>query len=241
MIKIEKLSLSFENKTLFDNTSIVIPNDKFTIITGCNGTGKTTVFKLITGKMKIPEVEIYNDFKKVFFLPQKINYPEGISLYEYVISCFYSNSFKWFISEKEKQKTMEVLELLELSDKQNVLAENLSSGELQKANIAMALLSDADCLLLDEPTSNMDLINQVKVLKILQKLVRTKNVACTVIMHDLNQAANYGDLFVGIGRDKKILQCGKENFFSPQNLNKIFGINFSVVKNNETFNIQVIN
>mgnify|MGYP003295534622 CR=1 FL=1 len=175
-----------------------------TYICGENGTGKTTLFKIITGNLKIDGIKITNTFKKVFFLPQRIKYPENLTLLEYVTSYFFGNSLKWYISEEEKQKTEDVLNLLELTDRQNIPLEKLSSGELQKANIAIALLSDADCLLLDEPTSNIDLINQIKVLNILKKLQNNKITCCTII-HDLNLASAYGDYYAGITKNHKII------------------------------------
>ena len=240
MIKIENLSLNFENKQLFENTDFVIPDGKFTFFTGANGTGKTTLFKIITGNLKIEGLKIINTFKKVFFLPQRIKYPENLTLSEYVTSYFFGNSLKWYISKEEKQKTEDILNLLELTDRQNIPLEKLSSGELQKANIAIALLSDADCLLLDEPTSNMDLINQIKVLDILKKLKNNK-ITCTVIIHDLNLASAYGDYFAGITKNHKIVQSEKDEFFTEENLKNLFGIDFKVVKNEKSYNIQINN
>ncbi|MBQ2644805.1 ABC transporter ATP-binding protein, partial [bacterium] len=188
----------------------------------------------------IKNINIYNDFKKIFLLPQKITYPTGLTLYEYVTSFFYSNSLKWFITEEEKQQTEKVLEILELSDRKNILIDNLSSGELQKANIATALLSKSDCLFLDEPTSNMDLINQIKILEILKKL-KNEDITCVMIIHDLNAAAMYGDYFIGINKDKKIISLEKSEFFTEKNLEDIFGIKIKVVKNNDNVTVQFLN
>ena len=221
------------------NVSLEIPNNKLTILTGCNGTGKTSLFKIIMGDIKPVNFDFHSTFKKIFFLPQKIKYPEGLTLFEYVTSFYYSNSFKWFISEEEKIKTLEILDLLELTSCKDVLIENLSSGELQKANIAMALISNADLLLLDEPTSNMDLVNQIKVLDILKKLVLNNGISCALILHDLNLAAKYGENFIGINQDKSLIQTDKNQFFNEKILKNIYNINFRVEKDNENYNIQI--
>lgn len=240
MIKIENLSLNFENRKIFNQQNLSVEDNKLTVIVGPNGAGKTTLLKIISGAIKVKTATIENTAKELFFLPQKIRYPEGITLYEYILSSFYKNSLKWYISAEEKEKTEKILEKLELSDRKNVIIDNLSSGELQKANLAMAMVSDADCILLDEPVSNLDLINQIKILDIIKNLSR-KNTTCLIIMHDLNLSAKYGDYFFGINKNCEFIQGNKETFFTPENLNKIYGLNFEVTKNEEKYNIQVNN
>lgn len=240
MIKVKNLSLSFENKKLYDNAEFDIPDNKLTVITGTNGVGKTTLLKIMSGAMKVPNVSIENTFKEIFFLPQNIRYPEGITLFEYITSSFFKNSFKWFLSEEEKHKAEQVIEELELTDRKDVLIEKLSSGELQKANIAMALASDADCLFLDEPTSNLDLINQIKILNIIKNLTK-RGITVVIIMHDLNMSASYGDYFIGFNNKNEIVKAEKDEFFKEENLEKIFGIKFKVVKNDKDFHIQIFN
>ena len=125
---------------------------------------------------------------------------------------------------------------MELSDKKNVLIDNLSSGELQKANIALGIVSDADVILLDEPTANMDLVNGIKVLEFIKKLTQ-KGISVVVIMHDINLCMSYGDLFLGFTKNHKIISGEKEKFFTAENLKEIFGIDFKVVKDS----VQVFN
>ncbi|MGN0004381.1 MAG: ABC transporter ATP-binding protein [Candidatus Gastranaerophilaceae bacterium] len=240
MIKVENLSLSFEDKKLFENISIEIPNNLFTVIIGSNGTGKTTLLKIMAGFDFFDDVVVKNDFKKIFFLPQRLKYPENITLFDYISSYFFKNRFKWFLSEDEKKQVNSVLEELELLDRKNVFVEKLSSGELQKANIGMALISGADCLMLDEPTSNMDLVNQIKILNLVKNLTK-RGITIVMVLHDLNLAANFGDFFVGTNPQKKLVCLNKDAFFDEKNLENIFGINFKVIKNDEKINVQISN
>lgn len=221
MIKVENLSLNFNGRDIFKKVNLEIQKNKLTFLIGVNGSGKTTLFKIIAGNLKVKDLVIKNEFKKTFFLPQNISYPKGLTLYEYVSSIFYADSFKWFLSHNDKEKIENILELLELQDKKNILIEKLSAGELQKSNIAIALLSKADCLLLDEPVSNMDLINQKKVLNILKKL-KENNITCVITIHDLNAAKIYGDCFLGIDCFQNIISLEKEKFFTKENLESIF-------------------
>lgn len=239
MIKINDLSYSVENLTIFDSANFEIPSGKLSVIIGTNGVGKTTMLKLISGIIKPKSGNIISDCKELFYLPQKIKYPQGITLAEYIESYFYKNNWKWFLSEKEKTKIDEALSLLELTDKKNVLIDNLSSGELQKANIALGIISNADTILLDEPTANMDLVNRVKVLDFIKKLT-SKGISIVVILHDINLCVNYGDWFIGFGKNHKIIAGEKNKFFTQENLKEIFGIDFKVIKDNENIHIQII-
>ena len=240
MINIKDLSLKIDNIQMFNNININFPKEKLSILMGLNGAGKTTLLKIIAGIIKQNNGTIEKNCNELFYLPQRIKYPQGITLQEYIESSFYKQNWKWFLSNEEKNKISEILELLELTDKKETLIDNLSSGELQKANIALGLVSNADVLLLDEPTSNMDLINQIKILDIIKKLT-TKGITIIIILHDLNLAVKYGDYFVGMKKQGSIISANKQDFVKEEILKEIFGINFKVINNEEDFHIQISN
>ena len=240
MIKIENLSLTIDNLKLYENANICIPKNKITVLVGPNGVGKTTLLKVIAGIIKPQTGTVKTDSKNLFYLPQRIKYPQGINLQEYVESSFFKNTWKWTLSQEEKNKINEILKLLDLEDKKETLIDNLSSGELQKANIALGLVSGADILLLDEPTSNMDLVNQIKVLDIIKKLTQN-GITCLLVLHDINLSSSYGDYFIGLTKSGKIIQSERNMFFTEEVLNEIFGIKFRVINSDEYFHIQIFN
>lgn len=239
MIKIENLNLNFDETIIFKDATIEIPDNKITMIVGPNGTGKTTLLKVITKEIK-SNCKIENTFKKVFYLPQKLYYPKGITTFDYLSSIFFKNNWKWFLDRDDKKRILKVLEKIELSNRRNVKIENLSAGEIQKANIGLGLLSDADLFLLDEPTSNMDLINQIKTLDIIKKLTNS-GITSVIIMHDLNLSSSYGDYFIGISPQNKVIQAQQKDFFTTEILNEIYNISFKVVNNEEKFYVQIFN
>lgn len=238
MIKIKNLSLKFDKKILFENANFEIPENKITMVVGPNGTGKTTLLKVITGLIKTG-AEIENSFKNIFYFPQRLYVPQNLTAFDYLSTQFYKNNWKWFLNKSEKDKIFDVLEKLELADKANTFVDKLSSGEMQKINIALGLLSEADLFLLDEPTSNMDLVNRIKILDMIKKLSK-ENITSVIVMHDLNLSAGYGDYFIGIGYNK-IFSSDKNKFFKTEILNDIYDIHFKVVNNEEDFYIQVFN
>ena len=238
MISVKNLTLNFGEKILYKNFDFVAKSGELTIITGLNGTGKTTLLKIISGEMKVDGIDVASDCKKIFFLPQKISYPVNITLFEYVLSVFYSNSFKWFTTNGEKKKVDEILDKLGIIDRKDISLEKLSSGELQLANLAVAIISGAECLLLDEPTSNLDLKNQVLICSILKNLAKN-GMTCVMITHDLSLASEYGDYFVGIS-SHTVIQGEKSQFFTKENLKLVFGLNFNVGYENEKIYIKII-
>ena len=208
------------------------------MLLGPNGAGKSTLFKIITGEIRT-NCKIENSSKNIFYLPQNPYFPKGISAFDYLSSVFYKNNLKWYLNQTEKEEILNILEMISLSDKKDIHIENLSGGELQKVNIGLGLLSKADLFLLDEPASNMDLINQIKILKMLKKLT-SENITSIMIMHDLNLAAKYGDSFVGIDKNCKFIQKDKNEFFEKDNLKQIFGIDFKIIKDGENIHVQVV-
>lgn len=154
-------------------------------------------------------------------------------------SVFFKNTWKWFLSNEEKQQILNVLKLLEIFDKQHINIENLSGGELQKANIALGLLSGADCFLLDEPSSNMDLINSVKVLKTLKKLTK-EGITSVIIMHDLALALKYCDNFLCITNKHKIVQKNQTEIYDTEILKNIFNMNFEIIDKGNSKYVEIL-
>lgn len=239
MIEIKNLNLNFNETVIFKNAQINIPKNQITMIVGANGTGKTTLLRIITKEIKA-NCEIKNNAKKVFYLPQKLQYPKGITTFDYISSVYFKNNLKWFLNKKDKEQVDEIIEKIELTNRRNVDIEHLSSGEIQKANIGLGLLSGADLFLLDEPTSNMDLVNQIKILDMIKNLSNS-GITSAIIMHDLNLSSSYGDYFIGMGANNKIIKAKRNDFFTPEILNEVYNINFKVVNNEEKFYIQIFN
>jgi iron complex transport system ATP-binding protein len=233
VISVKDYQKSFNNKILFTNLNFDIPENKLTIILGLNGSGKTTLLKELANPSS-PQIK--NNYKKTFFLPQKFSYPKEITLFEYLITPYYSNALKWYITKEEEDFVTKILKELNLEQKRDIQISRLSSGELQIANIALSIISGADCLLLDEPVANLDIINQIKILDFLKRLTEI-NKTCIITIHDLSLAARYGDYFIGLSLKENIIGA-KDIFFEENNLNKIFGIKFKVEREDEEYIIQ---
>lgn len=194
------------------------------------------MFKIITEDIKT-DFKIHKDFSKIFYLPQNPYYPKGISVFDYLSSIFFSDNLKWFLSKDEKDKIEKVLSKLELLDKKDICVQNLSGGEIQKLNIGLGLLSGADLFLLDEPASNMDFINQIKILKMLKEFTN-KGITSVIVMHDINLALKYGDVFFGITLEHKIIRQDDIGFFNNAILKSVFDMNFEIIESNGNIYVQ---
>lgn len=134
---------------------------------------------------------------------------------------------KWDATEKDLAIVREVLAVLGLEEFSLRYLDELSGGELQKVIIARALAQEPRVLLLDEPTSNLDLKNQYEVLKIVKKAARERSVAVVVVMHDLNLALRFADRFLLL-KDGVIYACGGREVITPENIAGVYGIPVAV-------------
>ena len=243
MIEIKNLCFNYEQTPFFINQDFALKESGLNVIVGPNGSGKTTLLKLLAGIYHPQTAEgLYYTGKNIFYLPQKISYPRGLNTKDYISSIFYRDAaLKWFLSKNEKEQLDKILEETDLKSKESLSVDKLSAGELQKTNIAMGLLSGAEIFFLDEPTSNMDLNNQIKTMDMLKKLTIENNATCIVILHDLNLASLYGDYYIGINSNHEIISAEKSTFFKKEIMTNIFNIDFEIIKREDKLYVQIGN
>lgn len=203
-LKIENIVCGYPSKFMLDNISFEIQKNSFTGIIGPNGSGKTTLFKSITGELTLESGNIYfqgknlNKFsskekaQKFAIVTQKIEIPE-ITVEEYVLMGRfpYKKPFQFLETDEDyrlAEKYMKMTGVYKYKDKQ---FSELSGGEQQLISIAKALTQEPEILLLDEPTSHLDIAHQVRILNLLQRLNTEYNLTVIMIIHDLNLAGEY--------------------------------------------------
>ncbi len=183
-----------------------VPKGSFTGIIGPNGSGKTTLFKGITSVLPTlvgQAVLVEQDLKSmplktraqhIAIVTQTVD-AESISVEEYVLMgrLPYYSRFQFFDTVKDVEiahKYMELTDVLQYKDK---LMTELSGGEQQRAAIARALTQEPELLLLDEPTSHLDITHQVRILNLIQRLNEEMGLTVMMVVHDLNLASEYCD------------------------------------------------
>jgi len=131
---------------------------------------------------------------------------------------------KWEVSKKDLEITGNILRLMNLEEHALRYTKELSGGELQKVVIARALVQEPQILLLDEPTNNLDLKNQMAVMKIIRDISKSQNISSIVVMHDLNLTLRFSDKFIML-KDGMIYSKGNSDVINSKNILEVYDVN----------------
>ncbi len=242
LIRAENLSLSYETSTrIIQDLHLSINAGTITALVGPNGCGKSTLLRGISRLLKPLEGGVYLDgqdihrmkakelAKKLGILPQSPVAPEGLTVHELVSQGRYPHQ-KWFQqwSAADEQIVSEAIEITNLTLFANRPVDTLSGGQRQRAWIAMALAQQSDVLLLDEPTTYLDLAYQIDVLDLLSEL-NERGSTIIMVLHDLNQAARYADTMVALRGGQIITQGAPQSVMTPEMIRQVFGLHAEVI------------
>ncbi|MBU3099244.1 MULTISPECIES: ABC transporter ATP-binding protein [Clostridium] len=241
-IKTENLSISYGDSDIVKDLNLNIPKGKITTIIGSNGCGKSTILRTIARILKPKNGIIYingNDIqglsskaiaKKMAVLPQSPEAPNGLTVGELVAyGRFPHQSGFGKLMTKDKEKIDWALKIINMEEFKDRPIESLSGGQRQRVWIAMTLAQETEILLLDEPTTYLDLAHQLEILQLLDDLNKLHGQTIVMVIHDLNNAARFADYMVGI-KDGDIVCSGTpREIMTKANLRKIFNIDAIVV------------
>lgn len=215
--------------------SINIPQGSFAGIIGPNGSGKTTLFKAITGTLSIRSGKILLGDKNLELLSPRLRaqniaivsqFTEGgeMSVADYVMMgrIPYQSRFSFFESEDDfmiARKYMKLTDTLQFKDR---LMSELSGGEQQLAAIARALTQQPELLLLDEPTSHLDITHQIHILNLLQQLNQEMGLSVLMVIHDLNLASEYCDQLILVNQGKIHIQGTPQEVLTFQTIEEVY-------------------
>lgn len=237
------LSVGYEGKIIIPSMAVKIPRGKITTIIGPNGCGKSTLLKTLariiphktgtiylngTDMKSMPTIQIA---RKMALLPQGPQAPSGLMVEDLVSYGRYPyQKGLGRLSTQDHQiieKAMEETHTLELKERS---VDQLSGGQRQRVWIAMALAQDTPLILLDEPTTYLDMAHQLEILELLQSLNRQENKTIALVIHDLNLAARFSDWMIAM-RDGKVLYEGSpETVMTPEVLRDVFSLDALVEK-----------
>lgn len=221
ILQTENLTLSYGDTIIVKNLDLLIPKGEITVFIGGNGCGKSTLLRSIARLLKpaggsvlldgesIAKLPTKEVARKLAILPQAPDSPEGLSVLQLVKQGRYpyQNWLKQWTIEDEKQVTDALIStsLLDLKDK---AIDELSGGQRQRAWIAMTLAQNTDIILLDEPTTYLDITHQIEILDLLYDLNEKEKRTIVMVLHDLNLACRYAHNLVAI-RNQQIVAQGK--------------------------------
>lgn len=202
IIQIKNLHFYYDQKKVFDQLNLVVNQGDFICLIGANGTGKSTLVKLLLGQLKTPygtlslwnkSLDSFKDWHKVGYISQKaVAYSLGFpaTVREIIAAHVYAQVFLGMKKAALEKKINESLKIVGLDNNENELLGNLSGGQQQKVFLARTLVNNPQLLILDEPMSGIDSPSQKELLSLLFHL--NKNLGITIIMvtHDLSFLSN---------------------------------------------------
>jgi iron complex transport system ATP-binding protein len=177
---------------------------------------------------KIKEKDIA---KEVAFLPQGPVCPSGLTVRELVAyGRFPHQKLIGGLNSHDKEIIDWAINETGLSDFKDREVENLSGGQRQRAWIAMTLAQETDIIMLDEPTTYLDMSYQLEVLEVLEKLNKEKNITVVIVLHELNNACRFANNIVGLKKGKIICEGKPIDVINKSTLKEIYGINATLTK-----------
>ena len=246
-LEAEEVSIRYDKNIVVEDLKLSIPDEKITTLIGPNGCGKSTILKTLSRIMNAAGGAIYLDGKsihkqstrqiarKMAVLPQSPEAPEGLKVRELVSYGRYPHQNGFSTLQKEDRDAIrwaiEQTNLLEIAEQP---IDALSGGQRQRVWIAMALAQETNFLLLDEPTTYLDLAHQLEILEVLQKLNEQEKRTIVMVIHDLNHAARFSDYMVAI-RDGVIIKEGAPTeVMQAEILRDVFHIDAEIVTDPRT-------
>lgn len=238
-----KLTLAYDGACVISELNLAIPAGQITVLVGANGCGKSTLLRGLARLLKPHSGTVYLDGKSIFklstkevakhlgILPQGPVAPEGLTVRELVAQGRYPHQGwlqQW--SQEDERITNQALVITDMVDLANRPLENLSGGQRQRAWIAMALAQDTQILLLDEPTTFLDLAHQIEVLDLLYDLNQSQGRTIIMVLHDLNHACRYADYLVAIATGRIVASGKPDEVMTEEMIRQLFMLECRIVK-----------
>jgi iron complex transport system ATP-binding protein len=234
-LEIKNANYGYDKSFHLTNVNFNITKGEFAGIIGPNGSGKSTLLKGISGELSISANQVFLNDQDLSLLSENERAKEiavvtqftevfDLTVEEYILTgrIPYRRKYQFFETSKDFEIAEKYMELTNTIHLRNIKFSNLSGGEQQLTSIAKALTQEPSLLLLDEPTSHLDISHQVQILNLIQQLSRTLELTVVMIIHDLNLASEYCDYLVLL-KNGEIYQHGTPNdILNYKNIEQVY-------------------
>ena len=242
-LKVENVEFSYTSVPVLTDVCLELAQSEMLGIVGPNGAGKSTLIRCIDRILKPQRGSIFLDgeeiqhigtretAKKLGYIPQSASQVFPATVFDTVLMGRRPH-IGWRSSEKDNEKVLDVLQMLNIEDLAMRDINETSGGQQQRVFIARALAQEPDILLLDEPTSNLDIQHQLEVMEIIKDLVAKKGISAIMAVHDLNLASRYTDRVI-IMKGGRIFDAGSPpDVLTPENIRSVYGVEAEVINRN---------
>jgi iron complex transport system ATP-binding protein len=224
------------------DVNMLVPSGQISALIGANACGKSTLLKAmarllkpISGEVTLNGLRLDNIptlklAQKLSLLPQSPIAPEGIVVSELVgFGRFPHRSFLRGFTKDDRQAIADAMDTMEISNLANRAIDELSGGQRQRVWLAMALAQQTDILLLDEPTTFLDVAHQIEILDMLTELNHQKGTTIVMVLHEVNLAARYADYLFAMHHGKLAASGTPSQVLTEKLLKDVFGLDSMVI------------
>jgi ABC-type cobalamin/Fe3+-siderophores transport system ATPase subunit len=246
-LRAESVALGYDGHRIVHDLDLAIPDGSFTAIVGANGSGKSTLLRGLARLLKPRSGDVVLDGKAIHdypakevarrlgLLPQAQTAPEAISVADLVARGRYPHQSllrQW--SPADQTAVTHALELTGTADLAARPFDALSGGQRQRVWLAMALAQETSILLLDEPTTYLDIAHQIEVLDLCARLRDERGATLVVVMHDLNLATRYATHLVAMKDGAIVAEGEPTTVITPELIEFVFGLPCRVITDPES-------
>ncbi|KAB8196538.1 ATP-binding cassette domain-containing protein [Nonomuraea phyllanthi] len=241
-LRAEGVTLGYDDQAIVTNLDVEIPDGRVTAIVGANACGKSTLLRGLARLLKPSHGAVYLDGKALNgmsthdvaralgLLPQTPTAPDGITVADLVARGRYPHQ-GWFRrwTDRDDDAVSRALDATGTADLVDRPLRQLSGGQRQRVWVAMALAQDTDLLLLDEPTTYLDINHQVELLRLLRKLNAESGKTIVAVLHDLNLACRFSDHVIAMADGAVVAEGVPAAVITAELVEKVFGLACVVV------------
>lgn len=232
-LSVKDLDFSYNGKKVLHDIELDVRGGEILSLIGPNGSGKSTLLRCLNGLLKPNKGSVKLDGKEVveydpLELSRKIAYVPQIEVKSFPKSVFDTilmgrrPYMSWKPSKRDLESVNEMIEIMNMENYALRDINKLSGGQRQKVFIARAIVQEPEILLLDEPTSNLDLKHQLEVLNMIKKQA-DKGISVVLAIHDLNMAVRYSSRVVLL-REGRIHESGELDIITEKNIQDVYGV-----------------
>jgi iron complex transport system ATP-binding protein len=237
ILSVSGVCFNYSSHAVLREVNFTVEKGDCLAILGTNGVGKSTLLKCINkilkpqrGVILVQKDEVHKltrleVARKIGYVSQR-HENSRFTVFDAVL-LGRKPHIKWNVRPEDLAIVNRILKLMEFEAYALRYIDELSGGELQKVVIARALAQEPEMLLLDEPTSSLDLRNQLEVLKIIKDVIRNQQMAAIVTMHDLNLALRFADKFMFL-KEGSVFAAGGLEVMTPENIERVYSVPVAV-------------